>query len=244
MTETLFRTLTEAIDNPQGGIIDFVNDPKVSLAEVLSEAGFEGLQPEGRLELVERATVDDYVAAVDAIHRKVVPDHSHDPHPETMKLVDPKTGEIRSYTARPEERRGIMEHALGVAKQVAQKYREEGGSIEDALQRCANLAAFGVVLAHTYENGNGRTARTLGELIHNGFDSSNPESVSDLATISAERPEKGFRINSYVPRGDWADGRANRSPVAFLDTVAALDVPLDGTSYATVASRTFTTPRM
>jgi|GEM_PF-3058304 len=244
MPETLTQTLSkEALRNPHAGVVDHVNDPDISLAEVLAEAGFDGLPPEERLALIEHATVDDYVAAVDAIHRKVAPDHSHDPHPETMKLVA-RTGEVTSHTARPEERRDIMEHALGAAKQVAQKYRQEGGSVEDALQRCGNLAAFGVVLAHTYKNGNGRAARTLGELVHNGFNSSNPESVSELATIGAERPEKGFRINSYVPTGAWAEGHADQDPTAFLDAVAALDIPLDGTSYASAARGTFTTPRM
>src|SRR6266702_4662921 len=244
MPETLTQASPEeALQNPDAGLIDHVTDPSVSLADILGEAGFEGLPPEGRLALVEHATVDDYVTAVDTVHRKVAPGHSHGPHPETMKLVA-RTGEVTSHTARPEERRGIMEHALGAAKQVAQKYRQEGGSIEDALQRCGNLAAFGVVLAHTYENGNGRTARTLGELVHNGFDSSNPESVSDLATIGAERPETGFRINSYVPTGVWADGRANQDPTTFLDAVAALDVPLDGASYASAGRGVFTTPRM
>lgn len=243
MSETVQLPSEEAVANPHAGLIDHVADPSIGLGDLLAEAGFEGLPPEGRLSLVEHATVDDYVSAVDAVHRKVAPDYSHEPHPEPMKLVG-RDGKVSSYTALPEERAGVMGYALEAAKQVARKYREEGGSIDDALQRCGNLAAFGVVLAHTYENGNGRTARTLGELIHNGYDSSNSESVSDLATISAERPEKGFRINSYVPTGDWAEGRANIDPAAFLDAVAALDKPLDGISYAAAARSTFTTPRM
>ncbi len=243
MTEILSQTPAEIRDNLQIGTIDHLSDSGVGLGDMLAKVGFEGLRPEERLALVENATIEDYMVAVDAIHRNVAPDYSHEPHPEPMKLVD-RDGIVKSYTALPEERAGIMEYALSVAKQIIKKYRQEGGSIDDALQRCANLAAFGVVLAHTYENGNGRTARTLGELIHNGYDSTSAESVADLAVICAERPEKGFRINSYVPTGDWADGRANRSPVAFLDAVAALDRPLDGVSYAAAASHTFTTPRM
>jgi hypothetical protein len=125
---------------------------------------FEGLGPEERLALVERATVDDYAAAVDAIHHKVAPERSHEAHTDVVKLIDPKTGEVRSYAAQPLERTSIMAHALANAKKVVQKYRTEGGSIEAALQGCGNLAAFGVVLAHKYKDGNGRTARTAGSL--------------------------------------------------------------------------------
>lgn len=244
MSETIAQALPEALADPHGGLIDRVNDSSVSLGELLKESGFEGLSPEGRLAIIERATVDDYVATIDAVHRKVAPDHSHEPHPEAVKFISPGTGEMSSYAAKPEERAGILSHALEAAKQVAQKHRQEGGSINDTLQRCGNLAAFGVVLAHNYEDGNGRTARTLGELIHNGYDNSNPESIADLATLSANRLHEGFRINSYVPTGEWGNGRANQDPIAFLDAVAALDVPLDGTSYVPAARSVITTPRM
>jgi len=222
---------------------EYIDDPQVGLGEMLTRMGLEGLTPEERLVMVETATLDDYKSAADALHRKVAPDHSHDEHPDAVKIIDPKTGAVRHYTAAPAERDGILSKALESAKLVVAKYRSEGGNIEDALQRCGNLAAFGIVLAHRYENGNGRTARTMGELIHNGYDSSSQESVQDLAVVSANRPDKGFRINSYVPKGEWADS-ANTRPLEFLDLVAALDQPLDGHSYAVAASGTFTTPRM
>ena len=219
-------------------------DPSVDLIDLLSSTGYEGLDAEARLSLVEGASLEGYMGAVDAIHRKVAPDESPDLHPEPVKIVNPTTGEVRRYAARPEERAGIMTHALELAQRVARKYRAEGGSIDDTLQRCGNLAAFGVVLAHNYENGNGRTARTLGELVHNGFDRARPDAIDDLATISANRPDSGFRINSYVPSMGWSEGRADEDPMAFLDVVAALDVPLDSSSYALVAQTAFTTPRM
>jgi hypothetical protein len=242
MPETL--TQFESPTNSQAGFSELANDPNVGLADMLTKAGFEGLSPADRLSLVEQASVEEYVATVDAIHHKVAPDHSHESHAEPVKIVDPKTGEVRSHTAQPADRLGIMEHALVAARQVAQKYHAEGGSIDDALQRCGNLDAFGVVLAHNYKNGNGRTARALGELVYNGFDSANQASVSELAALSANRPERGFRINSYVPTGEWGEGRADENPTGFLDAIAALDKPLDGVSYAAAARGAFTTPRM
>jgi hypothetical protein len=244
MSETTTHNPSETLAEPHSGLMESVNDPTVSLGDLLKESGFEGLPPEGRLTLIEHATIDDYMTALDAVHRKVAPDYSHEFHPEAVKFANPSTGEVSAHAARPEERAGIMGHALGAAKQVVQKYRQEGGSVDEALQRCGNLAAFGVALAHNYKDGNGRAGRTLGELIHNGYDSNSADSVADLTTLSTNRPDTGFRINSYVPTGEWSEGRANQDPLAFLDTVAALDVPLDGTSYALAARQTFTTPRM
>lgn len=222
---------------------EYVDNPQVSLGDMLTRIGLEGLSQEARLAFIERATLEDYKAAADALHKKVAPEHSHDEHPDAVKITDPNTGEIRHYTAAPSERDSILGKALESAQLVAAKYRSEGGSLEDALQRCSNLAAFGLVLAHRYENGNGRTARTMGELIHKGYDSSDPESVQDLLTVSANRPDKGFRINSYVPSGEWAD-HANAQPLEFLDTVAALEQPLDDHSYKEASRGMFTTPRM
>ncbi|HSW75136.1 MAG TPA: hypothetical protein VLG16_04715 [Candidatus Saccharimonadales bacterium] len=235
----------ETIESPNASLIDHVTNPDVSLAELLSEARLEGLSPEERLGLIERATVGDYEAAVDAIHYKVAPEHSHEPYTGAMWL-ESAPGEIVAYTAQPEDWAGIMTYALEKAKQVARKYRTEGGSIENALERCGNLGAFGVVLTHKYENGNGRTARSLGALIHYGFNNNDPDSASYLATVSANRPEKGtkgIRINSYVPMGKWADGNANKDPFAFLDAVAALDTPLDGGSYDGIKTGAFTATR-
>lgn len=243
--ESLARTpLKETIENPNAGLIDYVTDPDVSLTELLSKAGLEGLSPEERLGLIERATVEDYEAAVDAIHYKVAPEHSHEYN--VGGCVASAPGEIVAYTAQPEDWVGIMAYALEKAKQVARKYRAEGGSIENALERCGNLGAFGVVLTHKYENGNGRTARSLGALVHYGFNNNDPDSASYLATVSTNRPEKGtkgIRINSYVPMGNWANGNADKDPFAFLDAVAALDTPLDGGSYDKIKIGAFTATR-
>ncbi len=219
-------------------------DPQVSLGEALTKAGLEGLTAHERLDLIEQATVEDYLSAADIIHRKVAPEHSHEPHPAPMKLINPYTPEV-VYAATPSERAGILNKALDNAKKVVAKYRAEGGNPDDALQRCGNLAAFGIVLAHIYEGGNGRTARTMGEVIHQGYDSQNPESVTNLAVVSANRPSNtsGSKILSYNPVGKWY-GQADVRPLEFLDVVAALDAPLDGQSYQDYVRGSFTTPRM
>lgn len=175
--------------------------------------------------------------------KKVTLGHNYEVHPDVMKIIDPRTGAVSRHTAAPADRDGILAKALENAKLVTEKYRRDGGSLEDALQRCGNLAAFGLVLAHTYEDGNGRTARIIGELVHNGCDSTNPESVSNLATLSASRPNAGFIMNSYIPSGEWV-GQADLRPLDFLDVIAALNVPLDEGRYAASVRGSFKTPRM
>ncbi len=214
-----------------------------ALGEKLSQLGFEGLTQEQRLEIIENATVDDYKKSADLLHQEVAPGEDHAEHSGTVKIINPDTNEVSHYTATPEERDGILQKALDNAKLVASKFREEGGSLEDALWRCSNLAAFGLVLAHRYKDANGRTARTMAELIYNGFDGSNSDLLKDLETLSTNRTSEGFRINSYVPTGDWRD-RANEQPFDFLDAVAAIDIPLDHNSYIDATVDKFTTPRL
>ncbi len=246
MPETLEENPSTLPDKPYSGNLDYVDEPELSLGDFLSRIGLEGLSPENRLELIERATVGDFMAAINAIHHKVAPEDSHEPQPEQAKFSDSQTGDIHGFATEPEEREAILEHALSAAKQVVQKYREDGGSLDNTLQRCGDLAAFGIVLAHYYKDGNGRAARTIAELVYKGFDSKDPESIANLNLVSASRPRggSGFAISTYLPTGDWSNGRANENPMAFLDVVAALDKPLDEASYTSAARAAFMTPRI
>ncbi|RWZ78124.1 MAG: hypothetical protein EOT04_02845 [Candidatus Chaera renei] len=206
------------------------------LPKALEAYGFDNLSPEERLSVIEQARPEDFKGAVIALHRLVAPEADPEPTGRQMKLVG-GNGEVRHLAAQPDQRDKILGLALDKAKAVAAKYRREGGSIQDVLNRCGNLAAFGVTLAHLFEDGSGRTARVLGHLIRESYQQ-DEHSKADLAVLGANRPPSGFRINSYVPKVDWA----NDDPARFLDTVAALDVPFDGSSYKTAAGDSFMTP--
>lgn len=225
--------------NFNDSIPETTKQPESTLSEKLVERGLDGITPEKRLEIIDNASIEDFKDALSEIHKIVSPESDDKEHPNRMKITSP-TGEERHLMAAPEERDGIYSEALSLAKELVRKYEKEGGSIDDTLQRIGNIIAFSIVLAHPYENGNGRTARTFGEIIHNGYNSSDPVSVKDLETVSSNRLDKGFRINSYVPKVD----DANENPIDFLKTVAALDVPLDGSSYKKNSAGKFTTPRM
>lgn len=58
-------------NNPR--LYEHVLDPQVSLGEMVTKVGFEGLDQEARLEMIERATLDDYKDAMAAVHQKGYP---------------------------------------------------------------------------------------------------------------------------------------------------------------------------
>jgi hypothetical protein len=198
----------------------------------LAEQGYDGLDDEQRLEmLIEEASLDSYFDLVDKIHRSVAPNADPNQNPVASTISNPQ-GEVVAKLAEPAERMKILQTALDLAKQVAEKYRASGGSIRDALRRCGNLLAFGVVLAHPYKDGNGRTSRVLGMLIQDGYDAHSQESTDDLECFSQNREgTKGFIPNGYIPGGEWSGSGAAQNPSEFLTAVAQLDVPLDDKLY-------------
>ncbi len=214
----------------------YANNP-ARLAEALEKGGFENLGDEKRLDIVEHATPEDFQQAVIGIHKLLAPEADPNPTERQMKLIG-KNGEVLHVAASPEQRDEILKWALRNAQAVVAKYRSEGGQIKDALNRCGNLLAFGVVMSHMFDDGSGRTARVLGHLVREPFAKDDPKSKDALNALGNNRPSTGFRINSYVPLVNWA----NQDPGRFLDTVAALDTPLDDSSYKAIAANQFMTP--
>jgi hypothetical protein len=209
----------ETLEKPSTSTPEIIDDAPLHVADFLKSEAYDGLQDEARLEdLVERMDIAKFVKLVSDLHRSVAP--NTDPYPS---LTTVNIGE--TSTARPEERLPIMQAALELAKQVAAKYHDKGGSIRDALRRCGNLLASGVLLAHNYSDGNGRTARVLGMLVQDGYNSSNPDSVADLKLLSSNRDGQGS-FPSYTPTGDWSEEKANKNPMQYLEVLAALDVDL------------------
>lgn len=235
--------MTELINAVGPSVNEIIDDPQATVGDLVTTAGFEGLSAEARLEVIEKASLDDYISSIDLVHRKVAPNESHEFNDRATSLVDPNTGEIRHSTAQPHEREDILQRALDNAQSVVAKYRQEGGDTEDVLRRCSNLAAFGILLAHPYGEGNGRVARTIGELIDGGYDRADQDTVDNIVLLSTNRPSDGFRINSYTPSGEWV-GRANEQPMEFLDFVAALDQPFDTQGYTAAMAGSIITPRM
>lgn len=211
----------------------------------LVEIGFDKLTKQQRVELIEHASLDDYKQVIDIIHEYFTKDTDINRQPSStpIKLVR-RDGTISAYTASPEERDEILNRALENSKVLINKFKHEGGDIDDLLERCSNLAAFGTVLSHAYVDGNGRTSRVLGYLISHGFDPKDKDSGEDLKKIGSNRNLEGYRIYSYVPSGEWGGEthEANKRPLDFLDYIAGASIPFDNEDYRKAVGNSFTTP--
>lgn len=67
--------------------------------------------------------------------------------------------------------------------------------------RIGDVLALGVVLLHPFHDGNGRTARTLGLMFRNDYDSDEYEAAFDTVTEARDkaRARGGFMIYGYIP---------------------------------------------
>lgn len=189
-----------------------------------------------RAKQVASMETDDYIAAAAILHSVLAPGSDVNPAEGTMKMASPD-GETKRELAKPEERLEIFERAAGLIKDLA----DEAGPDEyrQFLDRAANLAALSVVLAHPFDDGNGRTARTLAHLIKSGFDNNSDAGLADLKTLGSNRPKQGFRIGSFMP----SIKSQELTPLEVLKKAAALDIPLrDEERYVNESWDTFSSP--
>ncbi len=190
-----------------------------------------------RADQLRTVTGEGVISLLDTIHRIVAADTSHEPNPVPTKLKDPE-GNITGILAAPENRRPIFDYA-------AQKVRELSAvtgpaETQQFLNRAADTLAVAVVLAHPYKDGNGRSARTIAQLVRYGLDTSNQRSIDDMMLVSANRPTQGFRINGYIPRGDVV---GDKTPCELIERIARTDIPLAETSrYISQRQAEFSTP--
>lgn len=170
----------------------------------------------------------DIEMVAQAVHQVLVPHIETIPTDFNMKVQSPD-GSRSTVLMHPEDRAELFDQA---AKLVSGLNDRRGDSDDEAfLARASNVIALSIVLAHPYANGNGRTARLIGGLLREG-----PQS-EDLKTLGAERPESGFRINSYLPRD------ASLTPLEVLQAAAALETPLsDSETYMSEGADKFTGP--
>lgn len=220
---------------------EVLREKQPSLAEALEASGLDRMSQEDRVAIIKHARPDDYIAAVSYLHQLVAPET---PQTAQMRATEfrNRKGEVTGKAAEPEDRYAIMAHALDAAQRLIAQYETAGGDRHNLLTRCGNLLALGTVLAHYFNDGNGRTARTLGELVQEGFDGTDPSRVEALKVVSSPRPTKGWSVNSYVPKGDWGGGRANAAPFAFLDAVAAFEAPFDEQAYIAASTSVYMSP--
>lgn len=135
--------------------------------------------------------------------------------------IGSRDGSSKTELVSPDQREKVFEKASQLIQELGKQVAS--GLTENFLKRAGNLMAMSVVLAHSFRDGNGRTARAVGELVRNGT-----TEIEDFKTLIQNRPEKGYRINSYLPKNELKGASYDE----ILEAVAGLDVPLaDSAAY-------------
>ncbi len=185
-----------------------------------------------RVDDIASFRAEDILAAATVLHTELAPNESHEPHDEQSYVKGPGENAEKRMLAKPEERLQILDFAsqqLALLKESMQPGEEQA-----YLARAGNIIALSLVLAHVFKDGNGRTSRTLAHVVREGH-----INEDDLKIVGANRNEKGFRIDSYVPT---KDGLA-MDPYQLLEAAGAKNIPLSETSdYYQFSRSVFTTP--
>lgn len=187
-------------------------------------------------QIAQNTSPEGILKAIIDLHTELAPEVPHEPSSEARSIVNPTTGEVSSILAKPEERMKLFDRAAETIKALGESLQP--GQEQAFLNRSANVLALTVVLAHTFEDGNGRTARTLAHAVRYGSEI-NDENKDDYEVIGRNRTTEGFRITSYVPTKDGS----TKSASELIEAAASLDIPLSDTAeYQQRAHENFTFP--
>ena len=222
------ETLTHAMHNQQA-------QPELSPAMQALEA--LELSPDTRTRAEQVASLMSGEAVLQAatiVHEGVAPSEAHFPSSVAREVVN--NGVLVAKLLQPAERAPLLSKAVDLIHQLDAK--RQPGEEQAFLNRSANILAMGLVMTHHFEDGNGRTARTLAHAVRYGSAMS-PDNKADIDLMSTNRPLTGFRVTAYLPLKAGRDMAA----AELLDAVASVDVPLaEHESYDQIASQTFDQP--
>ena len=180
-------------------------------------------------------TAEGLLSAVTSIHEAVAPDEAHTLSP-VARTIKSKDGATVAELMQPDERLPLFQSAISMISQIAENAQPDEAQI--FLNRAGNVLALAIVLAHPFEDGNGRTSRVLGHAIREGYQDTAAYD-QDLKTVSTNRPDSGFRINSYVPVNEGVE----LNPTELLAAAASVDIPLNrDDAYKQRVQSSFTTP--
>lgn len=176
----------------------------------------------------------DLIIMTTLLHSRLASNADQNPTQHSMNILSPD-GSKRREMIKPENRFSLYEHASSLIKKLASKITSE--TVNEFLERVANIVALTTVITHSFEDGNGRTARYLAHLIKTGAPSSDADK-EDFMLLGANRPLTDTRIIAYIPRI-----QANMTPQEYLDSLSATDIPLgQEESYKERTKKLFTSP--
>lgn len=205
-----------------------------ALKNRLELLGWKGLDTDDRFAKVEALSSEELVRQVTLVHEVVAPDTQNTPADFPVKLLNPTSGEKKKTFVGPDDRFAVMDKSIDIVHKLVGLDDGKEDTRGEILRRTANVLALTLAEVHPFEDGNGRTLRTLSHVIQFGMDGE--QNIGDLGTLSSNRPDEGFRINSYLPKGELEFE-------AVLSAAASLDVPIaDTEAYSNIADASFATP--
>lgn len=164
--------------------------PEISADELRqrlgSEFGIEGNTPTERARQLKKLSVEGVAIMLEDINKSVQGSvDSLVSHDASIKIGGRET-------IRPEDRYTVFSRLIEDIKSCSDDVNPA---------RIGDTLALGVVLLHPFHDGNGRTARVLGLVFRDSYDSE--EYTADFKTVTEPRDKArergGWMINGYVP---------------------------------------------
>ncbi len=172
----------------------------------VAEWGINGLNPLERVRDLQKMSEQDVAFMLIDVNRRLQGSDETLVSDSTMKLYNTNGGEPKE-TLQPADRHAVF-------TQLLEDIRNVPAGTSPA--RIGDALALGVVLLHPFHDGNGRTARTLGLLFRDEFDTT--DFASDYEALSESRDiarKRGGKITiSYVPILPEAADRSNPEDVS------------------------------
>lgn len=207
MPETLAQSATKNELMPQFSAAEFKD-------RLAAEFKIDGVSPAERAEQLKNMSPEGVAILLEDINMNLQREpNSQMNHEQTMKIGE-------QATIAPEDRHEIFTKLINDIKNTP-------STINPA--RLADALAMGTILLHPFKDGNGRTARAIGLLLRDAYDS--PEYADDFDIVTASRDQLreqgGYLIFSYTPR--FREGFDQSDPKQVSDYLSGL-LHRDGTS--------------
>lgn len=153
---------------------------------VAREYGLDGTSPSERLMQLKQLDIDQLARMIDAVNRSL------QGSPESLVNYDSVVRIGETETIRPEQRYDLFVRVFDAIRSTPDTASPE---------RVADVLALTVVLLHPFRDGNGRTARALGLLFREDYDTESYPADYQIVTEPRDRARErgGFQVYGYTP---------------------------------------------
>lgn len=167
------------------------------VTELVSELGLDGEMTSERLQQFRRMKIEDVADLLDQINHKL--------QGSEETLLSAATMKVGETSLIP------VEHRYDLFEKVIAMLQEAPDNINPT--RIGEALGLAVVMLHPFKDGNGRTARAIGYVFHNDYDTS--DRTADMAFLTQSRDalrESGVANKpiGYIPR--LREGRDPSNP--------------------------------